>query len=190
MQDQKLSWLSTGPEVRSRWDSQKLTNTKDDPKLVAGSVRMRNSVDWVRVLAVRSRQDSLEKERFKTWLHIRQDEKLSWLSTSSEVRAWWNRYSYLHVEFNGPQNGSLFIALPNGWTYILKTIMLCYSWRMYETARPCVVWLLVWLMSTYILSQDSQDEKLRWLSTNPGWETQLIEYESFSWSMYEYSVPT
>ena len=190
MQDQKLSWLSTGPEVRSRWDSQKLTKTKDDPKLVAGSVRIRNSVDWVRVLAVRSRQDSLEKERFKTWLYIMQDEKLSWLSTSSEVRAWWNRYSYLHVEFNGPQNGSLFIALPNGWTYILKTIMLCYSWRMYETARPCVVWLLVWLMSTYILSQDSQDEKLRWLSTNPGWETQLIEYESFSWSMYEYSVPT
>ena len=190
MQDQKLSWLSTGPEVRSRWDSQKLTKTKDDPKLVAGSVRIRNSVDWVRVLAVRSRQDSLEKERFKTWLYIMQDEKLSWLSTSSEVRAWWNRYSYLHVEFHGPQNGWLVIAWPNGWTYILKTIMLCYPRRMYETARPCVVWLLVWLMSTYILSQDSQDEKLRWLSKNPGWETQLIEYESFSWSMYEYSVPT
>jgi len=34
IQDQKLSWLSTGPEVRSRWDSQTLKKkTKDDPKL-------------------------------------------------------------------------------------------------------------------------------------------------------------
>ena len=190
MQDQKLSWLSTGPEVRSRWDSQKLTKTKDDPKLVAGSVRMRNSVDWVRVLAVRSRQDSLEKERFKTWLYIMQDEKLSWLSTSSEVRAWWNRYSYLHVEFNGPQNGSLFYSVTKRVDMHSEDNHALSPMKNVWTARPCVVWLLVWLMSTYILSQDSQDEKLRWLSTNPGWETQLIEYESFSWSMYEYSVPT